>query len=80
MQPGVVPPLRRTGFLPGVGTAGSCDGSFSRDLATFWWGASPAVVPAAGSKAWVQLWHRDPQNPSNRTTGLSNALEILVCP
>jgi hypothetical protein len=76
----VVPPVRRAGLLSAVGTPGACDGSFQQDFAAFWWNAPPAQVPAAGSKAWIQLWYRDPQNTSNQTTGLSNALEVFVCP
>jgi polyhydroxybutyrate depolymerase len=76
----VVPPVRRAGLLAAVGSPGACDGSFSQDFAEFWWNAPPAKVPSAGSKAWIQLWYRDPMNSSNQTTSLSNALEVLVCP
>ena len=36
--------------------------------------------PWAGQTPQIQLWYRDPQNTSNQTTSLSNALEADVCP
>jgi len=74
----VVPPVARTSLITGVGTNGACDGSFSTDLNARWT-AKPAQNPGAGAVAQVQLWFRDPNNTSNQTTSLSDALEFTVC-
>jgi hypothetical protein len=76
----VVPPVTRTPIMSGVGTGGVCDGSFSLDLNTYWSTAPANKVPAPGGQVNLQLWHRDPQNTSNQTTSLSDALEFSVCP
>ncbi len=78
----VTPPVRRGGLLVGVGTAGACDGSFGQDLNARWCPTCPKPnqTPVTGQKLQLQLWYRDPQNTSNRTTSLSNALEADVCP
>ena len=34
--------------------------------------------PGGGTTVQAQLWFRDPQNTSNQTTSLSNAIEFLV--
>ena len=57
----VVPPVTRGGVLPGQGTGGLCDGSFSQDLNTLWT-AKPSKNPGAGALVQAQLWYRDPQN------------------
>jgi hypothetical protein len=75
----VVPPLTRAGLLPGVGTNGLCDGSFSKDLNALWT-AKPAVNPGPGVLVRAQLWYRDPLNTSNQQTSLSNAIECCVGP
>jgi len=75
----VVPPVMRAGLLPGIGTAGVCDGSFSQDLNALW-AAEPAKNPGAGAVVQAQLWYRDPLNTSNQTTSLSDAVEFLVGP
>ena len=75
----VVPPLVRTGALPGVGTNGACNGSFQLDF-NAWMAAHPAKAPLAGNTAYLQCWFRDPQNTSNQTSSLSNALRASVCP
>jgi hypothetical protein len=75
----VVPPVARAGLLLAVGTNGVCDGSFSQDLNARWT-AKPATNPGAGATAQIQLWYRDPLNTSNRTTSLSDAIEVVVCP
>jgi hypothetical protein len=36
--------------------------------------------PGAGAQVQAQLWYRDPQNTSNQTTSLSDAIEFLVAP
>jgi hypothetical protein len=75
----VVPPTRRAGLLNGTGTSGACDGAFSQDL-TARWQAKPASNPGAGATARLQLWCRDPNNTSNRTTSFSDAIEFCVVP
>jgi hypothetical protein len=75
----VAPPVKRAGLLTGVGTNGQCNGSFSQDLNAHW-SAKPAKNPGAGAIAQVQLWFRDPLNPSNQTTSLSDAIEFTVYP
>ena len=75
----VVPPVQRTGLLSGSGTTGTCDGAFGRDLNAFW-SAQPAANPGAGATVQCQLWFRDPQNTSNQTTSLSDAVETVVNP
>jgi len=76
----VVPPVIRSGILSGVGTQNACDGSFSKDMNAYLTGANPSKVPASGQLVSIQLWFRDPQNTSNQTTSLSNALQFTVCP
>ena len=46
----------------------------------FWSTATPAKVPTIGQEVSLQLWFRDPQNSSNQTTSLSDALMFKVCP
>ena len=75
----VVPPVKRAGLLTGRGSAGQCDGSFSQDLHARWT-AKPAQNPGPGAVVQAQLWYRDPQNTSNQTTSLSDALEFTVGP
>ena len=75
----VLPPVRRAGLLIGVGTPGACDGSFSQDLNALWT-LKPAKNPGAGAVVQTQLWYRDPQNTSNQTTSLSDAVEYTVQP
>ena len=78
----VVPPVKRAGVLAGVGTSGSCNGSFAQDLNAHWCTLCPKSnhAPTAGSKLQLQLWYRDPANTSNQTTSLSDALEVDVKP
>ena len=75
----VVPPVNRGGLLAGVGTTGSCDGSATQDLNARWT-AKPNQSQPAGTTVQGQFWYRDPQNTSNQTTSLSNAIEWTVCP
>ena len=75
----VVPPVSRAGLLTATGTAGSCDGSFAQDLNARWT-AQPAQNPGPGTTVQAQLWYRDPQNSSNQTTSLSDAIEFTVGP
>ena len=78
----VVPPVRRTGTLSEVGTNGACDGSFTQDLNAIWCPGcpKPGANPGVGGIVQAQLWYRDPQNTSNQTTSLSDALEFAVLP
>ena len=75
----VVPPVVRAGLLTGAGTLGQCDGAFAQDLNALWT-AKPNKNPGAGALVQAQLWYRDPQNTSNQTTSLSDALEFAVNP
>ena len=76
----VVPPVLRAGLMPGSGSNGQCDGSFSKDFNSFWASAPVSKLPVAGGTVWMQAWFRDPFNTSNQTTSLSNALHFTVCP
>ena len=76
----VVPPVNRTPILDGSGTPGTCNGSLSQDFNRLWFTAPPNKVPAVGQLVSLQLWYRDPQNSSNQTTSLSDALQFNVCP
>ena len=75
----VTPPVLRGGLLVGSGTPGACDGTFVQDLNARWT-AKPNQNPGAGAVVQAQLWYRDPQNTSNQTTSLSDALEFSVQP
>ena len=75
----VIPPVKRLGLLGKSGTSGACDGSFSQDLNAYWQ-ANANANPGAGAVVQAQLWYRDPQNTSNQTTSLSEAIEWTVCP
>jgi hypothetical protein len=78
----VVPPVFRGGLLPGNGSTGQCDGVMAQDWNALWCPACPrpAKNPGAGAVVQAQLWYRDPQNTSNRTTSLSSAIEFVVRP
>jgi len=75
-----VPPTIRTPTLNSGGALGACNGSIGRDLNAYWFGSPPSKQPSAGQQVWLQLWYRDPQNTSNQTTSLSDALEAVVGP
>jgi hypothetical protein len=75
----VIPPTMRTPTLNSGGTLFSCDGSANRDMNAYW-SANPIKNPGAGAQVNLQFWYRDPQNTSNQTTSLSNAVEFLVEP
>jgi hypothetical protein len=75
----IVPPVSRGGLLVASGTNGACDGTFIQDLNARWQ-AKPAQNPGVGATGQVQLWYRDPQNTSNQTTSLSDAIEYFVGP
>ena len=71
----VAPPVSRAGLLTGTGTNGLCDGAFSQDLNARWQ-AKPATNPGAGTTTQLQLWYRDPNNTSNQTSSMSDAIEF----
>jgi hypothetical protein len=75
----VAPPVQRGGLLTSSGTPGSCDGAFTQDMNAHWQ-AKPTHNPGPGSRVQLQCWYRDPQNTSNQSTSLTDAIEILVCP
>ena len=78
----VVPPVARGGLLAASGTSGLCDGAFFQDLNALWCPRCPRPLknPGAGAVVQAQLWYRDPQNTSNQTTSLSDAIEFPVGP
>jgi hypothetical protein len=78
----VVPPVKRGGLLPGFGTAFTCDGFYNQDLNAHWCPGCPKPNhnPGVGAVVQAQLWYRDPQNTSNQTTGLSDAIEFWMAP
>ena len=78
----VVPPVSRAGVLLGSGSSGACDGAFAQDLNALWCPACPKPQknPGPGAVVQAQLWHRDPGNTSNQTTGFSDAVEFAICP
>jgi hypothetical protein len=78
----VVPPRVRGGLLTGVGTAGSCDGTFSQDLNARWCPTcpKPAHNPGPGAVMQAQMWYRDPFNTSNHRSSMSDAIEFTFCP
>ena len=75
----VTPPVMRAGLLAGTGSSGACDGALAQDLNARWT-AKPNQNPGVGAVVQAQLWYRDPQNTSNQTTSLSDALEFCVGP
>jgi hypothetical protein len=75
----VLPPIERTPAAHGGGTNGSCDAAASLDfnnLITL----DPAVAPPVGSLVQFQYWFRDPANPSNQGSSMSDALEFTLQP
>ena len=78
----VVPPRLRGGLLIGSGTPGACDGAFAQDLNARWCATcpKPSHNPGAGAVVQAQLWYRDPQNTSNQTSSMSDAIEFVLAP
>ena len=78
----VAPRVKRAGFLAGTGNAGQCDGSAQQDLNAIWCASCPQPWknPGAGATVQAQFWYRDPQNTSNQTTSLSDAVEFVLEP
>ena len=77
----VTPPVKRSGLRQGKGTNGQCDGWAQRDLNEVWCTSGCPNAPVIpGNKLQIQFWYRDPNNTSNQTTSLTDALEVDVCP
>ncbi len=76
----VTPPVRRTPLQPGAGASGTCGGSFSYDMNFHWNVFKPNQNPGAAAVVQIQTWFRDPNSTSNRTTSLSDAMEVVLCP
>jgi hypothetical protein len=70
-------PVMRGAIQNGTGTPGQCDGSYAEDLNARWCASCPRPNhnPGPGVTLRGQLWHRDPQSTSNRTSGFSDAVE-----
>ena len=63
-----------------MGTPGACDGSFSQDLNTLWYG-NPLKNPGGGAVVQAQLWYRDPTSgPCGTGFNLTNGLEVTWGP
>jgi hypothetical protein len=75
----VVPPVTRTGFVTLSGQKNTCSGFASLDFYN-WLALNPSKAPGTGQQIWMQFWYRDPQNPSNQTTSLSDGITFTVCP
>ena len=72
-------PAARGALISSSGTSGTCDGSFTYDLAARWT-AKPNQNPGPGAVVQAQLWFRDPAGAGNPKTAFSDALEFTVCP
>lgn len=72
----IAPPVRRAPPLTGLGTAGSCDGSFALDLNTLW-ATKPHHYPGPGRTVRAQLWY---SGPVAQGSNLSNAIEFQTAP
>lgn len=73
-------PIARTGTQTTGGSAGQCNGTLSLDWGVFQL-ANPSGLGqpwAAGNRAYVQGWFRDP--PNCKTTSLSDAVELTYQP
>ncbi len=73
----VLAPLYRL-QVRNTGGAGVCQGTLSYTLADMQAHASGGSLVVAGAVLNLQTWFRDPSVPS--ATGLSNGLQVLVCP
>jgi hypothetical protein len=78
----VAPPVRRGGLMNASGSTETCSGTFALDLNARWCPTCPRPGhnPGPGALVNAQLWYRDPQNTSNQTTSMSDAVEFTVCP
>ena len=76
----VKPPTQRTPAQGSGGTVNVCDGTLSLDLLAFL-AANPSAVGqpiGAGQSLFAQTWYRDP--PAVKTTNLSDAVQVVLCP
>ncbi len=90
-QPGATPffggtlcvshPIRRARVLTSGGDVGgaNCSGSFALPVSQQFMASHPLEF-SPGSKVYGQWWFRDPSHPDGTGVGLSDALEIIVCP
>jgi hypothetical protein len=73
-------PTQRTGTQNSGGVAGACNGSFQLSFGV-WILAHPGALGSPfplGGSIWAQAWFRDP--PAPKTTNLSDAIELPICP
>ena len=68
----VAPPVFRLGVQGSGGTLNTCTGTYNQSV------NNVLTNVGVGNTAWFQIWFRDPGSPSG--TGLSNGLEVTVCP
>jgi hypothetical protein len=73
-------PTQRTAIVGSGGVGGQCNGQLSIDINAFWAANSGAFGQpiTAGQLFEFQGWFRDP--PAAKTTNVSTALEVIVCP
>ena len=79
----VVPPRVRGNLLVAFGTtAGECNGWLAEDLNARWCPTCPKAShnPGSGAIMQAQLWYRDPQNTSNQSSSMSDAVEFTFVP
>ena len=72
----VANPVMRTGSL---GTGGSPSGTDCTGVLDFHWTQAYSAAHGVAEGDWIycQFWYRDPQSPSH--TGLTDALQFLIC-
>jgi hypothetical protein len=73
-------PTQRTGAQNSGGAAGACNGSFQLAFGS-WLSTHPGALGAPfvqGTTIYAQAWFRDP--PAPKTTNLSDAIAIPMCP
>lgn len=76
----VKPPTQRTSTLSSGGLFGMCDGAFALDF-NAWLSTHPLALGqplSVGQSVHIQAWYRDPGSP--KTTSLSDALQLRLCP
>jgi len=73
-------PTQRTPAHNSGGTADACDGRLAVDINGFW-STNPTALGQPlypGAVIYYQAWFRDP--PNSKTTSLSDAMYVTVCP
>jgi hypothetical protein len=73
-------PTQRLAAQSTGGTTGQCNGSLSSNINAFW-AANPGALGQplfVGQNVFFQGWFRDP--PAPKTTNLTNALQVTLCP